>query len=61
MTVQELLEAVRDGNVTVKEAETLLKKKAMKSWDMQSLILEERTAPVLRKSFTAAERQTSIF
>ena len=28
MTIQELLEAVRDGNVTVKEAETLLKKES---------------------------------
>lgn len=61
MTVQELLEAVRDGNVTVEEAETLLKKKAMRSWNMQSLIPDGKTAPDLRKWFTAAERQTSIF
>ena len=37
MTVQELLEAVRDGNVTVEEAETLLKKESYEELEYAKL------------------------
>ena len=48
MTLQEILESVKSGSVSVEKAERILKK-VMKKWDMRSWIQVARQEPVLQK------------
>ena len=49
MTLQEILESVKSGSVSVEEAERILKKKVMKKWSMRSWIQAVRQEPVSQK------------
>lgn len=50
MTLQEILESVKSGSVSVEEQEReSLRKKVMKKWDMRSWIQAARQEPVLQK------------
>ena len=49
MTLQEILESVKSGSVSVEEAERSLRKKVMKKWDMRSWIQAARQEPVSQK------------
>ena len=49
MTLQEILESVKSGSVSVEEAERILKKEVMKKGDMRSWIQAARQEPVSQK------------
>lgn len=49
MTLQQILEKVKKGQLSVEHAEDLLKKRDMKKWIMRSWILPEKRGPVLQR------------
>ena len=49
MTLQEILESVKSGSVSVEEAERILKKESYEEWGMRSWIQAVRQEPVSQK------------
>lgn len=47
MTLQQILEEVKNGQLSVEHAEVLLKKRDMRKWIMRNWILPEKRGPVL--------------
>lgn len=49
MTLQQILEEVKNGQLSVEHAEGLLKKRDMRKWIMRNWILPEKRGPVLQR------------
>lgn len=49
MTLQQILEEVKNGQLSVEHAENLLKKKDTKKWIMRNWIPQGKSVPVLQK------------
>ena len=61
MTLQQILEEVKNGQLSVEHAENLLKKEGYEEMDYAKLDTTEKNGPVLRKWFTVQEKQMNIF